>query len=175
MTTKIGLATAIVASVASGGAMAQRIGEVSGFFATPNPKLIITNTSATAYSGVKLLAFNGVTKIGSTSIGVLPAAVAVSSSGFASFLLGNGGGSATRLMSKPGVPGLTSSDTFQLVAAGLQSAVFGDTPDWLGKTNTKATNGAQALAALFAVPEPATILLMTAGIAGVAASRRRRG
>lgn len=175
MSIKLGLATAVAVTAVSGGAMAQTIGSISGFDSNGQPKLIITNMTSTLFSGLKLLAFMGPAGhgafIGSTSIGVLQGAPVGTPSKQMSFTLAQGGAGT---FSNPTLPKLASSDTFQLVGNGLQSAVFGDSPDWLGKTGTKHTSGATKLAALFAVPEPTTMLLLSAGVAGIGAVRRRR-
>ena len=167
MKSKLGLvtATAVAATfAASGVAMASSsLGAVSAQYnSKTGPSLIIYNNSSKTFQNVQIDVFSKGSLIGTTRLGSISGGTHLSHTFHA--------GSGKNPLTNAAVA--TSSDMFQVIGAGIQSSLFGNSPDWLGLTSTKQTSPVN-LAALFAVPEPAAIIMLATGLAGVGGIRRR--
>lgn len=184
-----GLAAAAAATVGIGGvnyALAATPGEVDvsvGYVATVGPKIYITNQSGTPISGpISIQAFwKGHTQ---TAL-VEPATTAIPVNSAAALTFTHSAKSPT----KPAafrVASVTANESFRLVG-NVYSGRFGNNVtshsglgggsaiNWLGIGKTASTYGVTPTFALAtSVPEPATVLLLSVGIASLGATRRRR-
>ena len=146
---------------------------------TSDPTIVIANTSPSKFSGVDLKAFWGAGKSKSTVI-----ASSLAAAGHTNFTFGTHHvGPFRKWGSMTGT--VTAGVKYQVVgsvsaAHSLAASLkFGDPAgtgstrvDWLGINH--ATTTRVTASEIYATPEPATVLLLTAGVVGLGVTRRRR-